>query len=68
MKIVDKMPKEGQFVAVWKYNGVTWSDTYRWVDGELRCWFISGIGDPTTLGECDTGFFEQEYNFHFIRL
>lgn len=30
-----EMPEEGQFVAVWSYQDVVWSDTFRWIDGEL---------------------------------
>lgn len=35
MNIVDEMPEEGQFVAVWEYNGEIWSDTFSIIDGEL---------------------------------
>ena len=24
------LPKEGQFVIIWKYNNEIWSDVYRW--------------------------------------
>jgi hypothetical protein len=30
MKKVKGMPKSGQFIGVWCYNGVIWSDTYKW--------------------------------------
>lgn len=35
MKLVTTQPTSGQFVAVWEYNGVLWSDTYMWEDGKL---------------------------------
>jgi len=28
MKQVDEMPTSGQFVAVWEYDGVIWSEVY----------------------------------------
>lgn len=28
MREVSEMPEEGQFVAVWEYNGRIWCDTY----------------------------------------
>ena len=38
MKQVDEMPKEGQFVAVWEYNGMVWSDVIRHTcNGLLEC-------------------------------
>lgn len=30
------MPKCGQFVAVWMYNGKVWSDTFKFENGSLR--------------------------------
>lgn len=33
MILVNEMPKSGQFVAVWEYNGNIWSGTYYWDDG-----------------------------------
>lgn len=30
MKEVNEMPTEGQFVAVYTYNGNVWSGTYAW--------------------------------------
>lgn len=36
MKRVNGMPKSGQFIGVWDYKGVIWSDTYKWQDGVLK--------------------------------
>lgn len=35
MKITQTMPEPGQFVAVWEYNGLTWSSTHKFVDEAL---------------------------------
>ncbi len=35
MREVSKMPTEGQFVIIWEYNGLPWSDTVKWEDGGL---------------------------------
>lgn len=29
------VPTEGQFVAVWEYDGLAWSGTYKWINGHL---------------------------------
>ena len=41
MKITTKMPKKGQFVMIWKYNGRTWSETLRHKDGKLMKYGLS---------------------------
>ena len=41
MNTTKVMPTEGQFVAVWEYNGEMWSDTCRMVDGNFQV-FITG--------------------------
>jgi len=33
MKTTTEMPSEGQFIAVWQWNGSPWSSTYRVIDG-----------------------------------
>lgn len=33
MKEITEMPTDGQFVAVWLYDGEIWSNTYRFHDG-----------------------------------
>lgn len=35
MKIVDEMPNEGQFIAVWEHRGHIWADELKWIDEEL---------------------------------
>lgn len=34
------MPPAGQFVAMWEWGGMPWSDTFRWIDDKL---FVSDI-------------------------
>lgn len=36
MKITDKMPKKGQFVAIWKFDNLTWSNTFRYNKGSFE--------------------------------
>ncbi|AFQ97164.1 putative phage protein [Aeromonas phage Aes508] len=36
MKRVNEMPKNGQFVVVWVYDGKLWSETWRWNDGVVE--------------------------------
>ena len=58
MKIVDKMPTEGQFIKVWKYNDMLWCDTLMWdgdtlfvyVDEESEGWVL----EETRLNKCAT--------------
>lgn len=36
MKHVNEMPKNGQFVVVWVYDGKLWSETWRWNDAVVE--------------------------------
>jgi len=36
MRITSDIPKEGQFIVIWEYNLDLWSDTVKYVDGELK--------------------------------
>lgn len=36
MKLVDKMPETGSFVAIWEYGKNVWCDTYNWEHGILQ--------------------------------
>jgi len=37
MKLTTTPPTSGQFIAVWEYNDLIWSDTFRFnKDGELE--------------------------------
>lgn len=29
------IPQEGQFAAIWMFNGEFWGGTFKWIDGEL---------------------------------
>ena len=35
MILVNEMPKSGQFVAVWEYDGTLYSDSYEWEEDYL---------------------------------
>lgn len=35
MKKLTKMPTDGQFVAVWEYDGKIWSDVFKFKNGRL---------------------------------
>ncbi len=35
MKIVNEVPKSGNFIAVWEYGGATWSDSFLITDDLL---------------------------------
>ena len=35
MKQISVMPTEGQFVAIWEYDGEIWSGTYKYNKGRL---------------------------------
>ena len=39
MKILDEMPLDGQFVMLWTYEGLLWSDIFRYVNGVLMKYF-----------------------------
>ena len=58
MKQRKNMPKEGQFVAVYEYNGQVWCGTYLWDDDFLiteYCLYnddfepVGGSGDENSL-------------------
>lgn len=36
--ILTEMPKSGQFVAIWDYNGLPWASVYRWKGNTLLCY------------------------------
>lgn len=61
MIISDEMPKEGHFVAVWNNSGSVWSDTHRYIKGQLHM--------LTTEGEwkiCNPAKFYATKNAQFI--
>ena len=39
MKIVNEVPTDGQFLAIWKHDGVVWSQTYRWIEGKCHLYY-----------------------------
>lgn len=49
MNIVTTMPTSGQFVAVWEYAGVLWSETYR-VEGTRL--FVYNVEEDDFEPEC----------------
>lgn len=63
MKDYTTMPKEGQFIAVWEYDGNFWSGNYKWVDGEL-----CHLGNDTDIWEKAKGFpYEGQENVRYLR-
>ena len=58
MKIVDEMPIEGQFIKVWKYNGMLWCDTLMWDGDTLFVYAIGGeegwVVEESSLNKCAT--------------
>lgn len=41
MKILEEMPKSGQFIQIHMHNGAIWSTTYRYIDDRLNRYSIS---------------------------
>lgn len=35
MNVTKTLPQSGQFVATWEYMGSVWSETFKWINGEL---------------------------------
>lgn len=35
MQKLKRMPKSGQFVAIWMHNGEPWSNTYKWFGKDM---------------------------------
>lgn len=50
MKQVKEIPQDGQFVAIWKYDGKLWSSTHKREDGVLLAY----------SGEVDTYVYPHE--------
>jgi hypothetical protein len=48
MKITNKMPKDGQFIAVWKYQGKVWSEVLRYHEGELQKYTVD-LGEDSDI-------------------
>lgn len=56
MKVLTEMPKSGQFVAVWEFQGNVWSDTYRYDEhGGLEL-FVSGDEDKEEYWASEFGY------------
>ncbi len=45
MKQVPEMPVNGQFVAIWEFRGQIWSDTFKYIDGNLYCYVDNNFGE-----------------------
>lgn len=61
MKVLDEMPKKGQFVAVWFVGGVPFSATLKWVDGQMKSY--NHTNDHWDC-ECDHGYCGMFFDQH----
>lgn len=55
MKVVTEMPKSGQFVAVWEFQGNIWSDTYRYDEHGWLELFVCGDQDKEEYWSSEFG-------------
>ena len=66
LKHTKEMPEEGQFVAIYIYNNLLWSDTLRWYAGKLQE-YREKEDDWKTLDSLVNSFY-SERNKSFITL
>ena len=67
MKQVDKRPTEGQFIAIWEYDGKSWAHTFKYIDGDLHFfdrdfgeWFYSSLTADEVFIDLDVTYFIAE--------
>lgn len=65
MKRVNEMPKNGQFVVVWVYDGKLWSETWRWNKGVVEILMDDVTAEEwrTNDGYYDDGYEDLELNY-----
>lgn len=68
MKHVNEMPKSGQFVVVWVYNGKLWSETWRWNDGVVEIFIENATTEEWRTNDCyyDNGYEDLEPSYIVI--
>lgn len=68
MKHVNEMPKNGQFVVVWAYDGKIWSETWRWNDGVVEILLDDTAAEEWRTNDCyyDDGYEDLELNYIVI--
>ena len=59
MNIVADRPTEGQFIAVWTFNDLIWSDTFKW-EGSILLRF-----EETEANEDDSFWLDDSENFPY---
>lgn len=65
MKHVNEMPKNGQFVVVWVYDGKLWSETWRWNNGVVEILMDDATAEEWRTNDCyyDDGYEDLELNY-----
>lgn len=53
MKIVDQLPKSGQFGVIWVHEGNVWTETWRINNGFIEIWQESPNDDGYWVGNED---------------
>lgn len=68
MKHVNEMPKNGQFVVVWVYDGKLWSETWRWNNGVVEILMDDVTAEDWRVNDCyyDDGYEDLELNYIVI--
>lgn len=68
MKHVNEMPKNGQFVVVWVYDGKLWSETWRWNNGVVEILMDDDTAEDWRVNDCyyDDGYEDLELNYIVI--
>ena len=56
-KTITEQPTGGQFIEIWLYLGELYSDTYKWIDGELH--------RHSDRADEDGGWVNQEEDYYF---
>lgn len=62
MKIINEMPKSGQFNVMWLYKGLPFAETWRWTDGVVEIIIETIEDDRWVTNDCyyDNGYSSLE--------
>lgn len=68
MKHVNEMPKNGQFVVIWVYDGKLWSETWRWNGAVVEILIDDATTEEWRTNDCyyDDGYEDLELNYIVI--